>query len=176
MFLLHTKSLKSGVCVIVPALSSDWPHCRCSQAPVWSWLPHWPVRAPAICSGDSSVAFYDSVKSLSLVLPFTLIPALIPCWSKSPGSWPLPCFGQKPCGLSLGRVLPFVLFLFFFLSPWPALGAPAGRISQRFHPCTGLRERTEAEKCKEFSQEAKALSDLGATPSSASEKGPDPGD
>lgn len=125
-------------------LSVQTGHTAGARKPLCgSRLPYWTVQAPAICSGDSSVAFYDSVKSLSLVLPFTLIPALIPCWSKSPGSWPLPCFGQKPCGLSLGWVLPLVLFLFFFLSPWPALGAPAGRISQRFHPCTDRAERED---------------------------------
>ena len=92
--------------------------------------------------------------------------------------------GHHPvwCGSPLGRTRVGLcpVFLFLFSSLLPPLGQPrrrgglAGRVSQRFHQCTEMGERPEAEKCEEFfSQEAKALPGFRATHSSAPAEGPE---
>lgn len=136
----------------------------------------------AIYAGGSSVAFYDSVKSLSLALPFTFTRTLLPYRSKQLRSWPSSCLGRKPCRLSLGWVLPLVHAPVFSLSPldqsWVERGGALegeGRISQRFHPCTGLGERAEAEKCEEFSPKQKLGLALGH-PLARLREGPGPAD
>lgn len=160
MLLFHTKSLKSGCyssrfrlttlqILHSPSVAHGDPIGQCKP-----W---------AIYSRGSFVAFYDSVESLSLALPFTFTPTLIPYRSKQLRCWPSPCLGRKPCRLSLGWVLPLVHAPVFSFSPWSVLGAleGEGRISQRFHLCTGLGERAEAEKCEEFSLKQKLCLALG---------------
>lgn len=151
VFLVHTTCLRAGVCVMLTAFGSDRPSAGAGKPRVAGGYHVGQCKPWAICSSDSSVAFCDCVESLSLVLPFTFTPAPVPCRSKQPGPWPSPYFGREPCGLSSGWVLPLVLVPVF--SPCPQ---PAGTVSQRFQSCPGLREKTEAEKCQEFSREAKA--------------------
>lgn len=142
---------------------------RCSKATcVPQGSPRGQCGPRAVCSRGSSVAFCDSVESLSLVSALRLHPCSNSRLVQSARILVITLFGMEAIWAELK--LGFVLCACSHSSR-PALspGVPAGRVSPRFHRCTGLGERTEAEKCKEFlCREAKALPGFRATHSSAS--------
>lgn len=123
------------------------------------------------------MAFCDSLESLSLLrVVLTRHP---PACSDSLLVQSARILGTTPCGMEAIRAesgLGFVICVCSCssLAALASPASPAGRVSQRFHQYTGLGERTEAEKCKEFlSREAKTLPGFGAAHSSASAEEPD---